>query len=157
MSDAVLVAIRIKASPARCFKAFTEEIAQWWRADPFFAFTPRSPGVLAFEPGEGGRLVEHLPSGKSFEIGRILVWAPPEKLVFSWRQATFAPEMSTVVEVVFEALGEGETRVSVTHRGWARVPDGHVARHGHDGLGFAKRHALWWRRLLESFRAAAAA
>jgi len=70
-----MVALRVAASPERAFDAFTREIASWWSPNALFRFTPRDPGVLSFEPGEGGRLVETLPSGKVFEIGKGLVAA----------------------------------------------------------------------------------
>ena len=41
-----------------------------------------------------------------FEIGRIRAWEPPRRLVFGWRQATFAPDQDTEVEVRFEMLAE---------------------------------------------------
>ena len=151
MSSKVIVALRVPASPLRAFEAFTQEVGLWWRPSPMFAFTPRGPGTLAFEPGEGGRLVETLANGKVFEIGRIKTWAPGERLVFGWRQATFAPDQDTEVEIRFEAVGE-ETRVTVTHSGWDSVPQAHVARHGlADGL-FLRRHGEWWRALLDSLR-----
>ncbi|MBU4434585.1 MAG: SRPBCC domain-containing protein, partial [Alphaproteobacteria bacterium] len=108
-----------------------------------FAFTPRSPGTLAFEEdADGRRLVERLASGKVFEVGRVRVWLPGEKLVVGWRQATFTPEMDTEVEVRFEAVEDG-TRVTVEHRGWDSVPQAHVARHTFpDGL-FLRRHGEW--------------
>lgn len=31
MNAAVLVSLRVAASPARAFEAFTQEIDQWWR------------------------------------------------------------------------------------------------------------------------------
>lgn len=156
MSARVLVALRIKASPARVFQVFTTDIAAWWRPNALFSFTPRSPGVLAFEgEGEGARLVEQLPGGKIFEIGPVRVWAPGERLVFGWRQASFAPGMDTEVEVLFEPVGpEGsvETRVTVQHRGWDTVPMEHVARHHFPDGVFLHRHAEWWRLLLERFK-----
>ena len=151
MSSRVMVALRVKASPARAFDVFTREIGLWWKPNLLFNFTPRSPGVLAFEPGEGGRLVETLPSGKVFEIGRIRVWDPPARLVFGWRQATFAPGQDTEVEVRFEALGE-ETRVTVEHRGWDSVPQEHVARHRFPDELFLRRHGEWWQALLASMK-----
>ncbi|MGE0828782.1 MAG: SRPBCC domain-containing protein [Hyphomonadaceae bacterium] len=154
MSSAVLVALRIKAPPARVFAAFTEEIAAWWRPNALFQFTPRSPGILAFEPGPQGRLIERLPNGKVFEIGRILAWEPPAHLAFSWRQATFAPDQLTHVDVRFEAAGD-ETRVTVRHTGWDSIPPEHVAKHGFPEPVFLKRHGEYWRALLESLRARA--
>jgi uncharacterized protein YndB with AHSA1/START domain len=149
VSSKVLVALRIKASPLRVFEVFTADIGAWWRPNALFSFTPRSPGVLAFEGvGQGVRLVERLPSGKVFEIGPVRVWTPGERLVFGWRQATFAPEMDTEVEVRFEAVGE-ETRVTVEHRGWDTVPIAHVARHDFPDGVFLRRHGEWWQALLE--------
>ena len=154
MSARLLVALRVKADPARAFDVFTREIALWWRPHSLFAFTPRDPGVLAFEPHEGGRFTETLANGKVFEIGRIHVWQPGARLVFSWRQATFRPGQDTEVEVRFEAIG-AETRVTVEHRGWDTVPAEHVARHGFPEGIFLKRHAEWWQTLLAGFEAQA--
>jgi uncharacterized protein YndB with AHSA1/START domain len=152
MTSRILVALRVAATPQRAFDAFTGEIGAWWRPNRMFRFTPRSPGVLAFEGGEGGRLVEILANGKVFEIGRVMVWAPPERLVFSWRQATFAPDQATEVEVRFEPAGD-QTRVTVEHRGWDTVPAAHVARHGFPDQLFLRRHGEWWQTLLASLRA----
>ena len=150
MTSKVYVALRVKAAPERAFAAFTQEIGAWWRPNGLFQTTPRAPGVLAFEPGEGGRLTETLANGKVFEIGRILAWEPPTRLVFSWRQANFPPGLATEVEVRFEAVGE-ETRVSVEHRGFDQVPEG-AARHGFPDEVLLLRLAEWWQALLGSLK-----
>jgi len=126
----VLVSVRLKASSACAFEIFTRDIALWWTPDALFRFTPRSPGTLAFEPHEGGRFTETLANGAVFEIGRIRVWEPGERLVFGWRQATFRPGQETEVEVTFETVG-AETRVTVVHRGWDSVPDEHFMQFGY--------------------------
>jgi hypothetical protein len=152
MTSRVIVALRVKASPQRTFNVFTQEIGAWWRPNDFFKFTPRSPGTLTFEPpGEGttGRLIETLKNGKVFEVGDIRVWEPGSRLVFAWRQATFARDLETEVEVRFEPVGE-ETRVTVEHRGWDRVPPAHVAKHGFPEPLFMRRHGEWWNELLEA-------
>ena len=151
MSSKILVALRVPASPERAFQAFTSEIALWWRPNGLFGFTPRESGALSFEPGVGGRLIETRAGGKVFEIGRISAWSPPDRLVFGWRQATFAPDQVTQVEVRFEPVGE-ETRVTVEHTGWDSVPSAHVARHGFPGPVFLQRHGEWWQALLASYR-----
>ncbi|MFN3524200.1 MAG: SRPBCC family protein [Phenylobacterium sp.] len=150
MSSKVYVALRVKASAERAFDAFVDDIGAWWRPNGLFQTTPRAPGRMAFERGEGGRLTETLASGKVFEIGRISVWEPPRRLVFSWRQASFPPELSTEVEVVFEALGE-ETRVRVEHRGFDRVPADSAARHGFPDQALLMRLAEWWQVLLRAY------
>lgn len=156
MTSKVLIALRVAASPARAFEVFTREIAAWWRPNVLFAFTPRSPGVLAFEPGLGGRFTETLANGHVFEIGRITAWEPGSRLAFTWRQASFRPDQITHVEVRFEPVGQ-ETRVSVEHRGWDSVPDAHVARHTMPDPVFLRRHAEWWQVLLASLKTHAAA
>lgn len=150
--SAVVVALRVAASPGRAFEVFTRDIALWWRPDGMFRFTPRSPGVISFEGGEGGRFIETLPGGKVFEVGDIRVWKPGERLVFGWRCAWFEPGQDTEVEVRFEAVGD-ETRVSVEHRGWDSVPEANAARHGFPTAIFLKHEAEWWRGLLSAYNA----
>jgi uncharacterized protein YndB with AHSA1/START domain len=144
VSSKILVALRIAAPPEVVFDAFTDDIALWWRPNTLFSFTPRSPGVMAFEDG---RLVERLPTGKVFEVGLVSVWERGQRLVFGWRQAAFAPGMDTEVEVRFEPVETG-TRVTVEHRGWDTVPAPHVARHGFPNGVFLQRHGEWWRAQL---------
>ena len=155
MSSKVIAALKVKATPEHTFEVFTRDIGLWWRPNALFSFTPRDPGVLAFEPpgpdGQGGRLIETRAGGKVFEIGPVRVWEPGERLVFGWRQATFAPDQATEVEVRFEAVGE-ETRITVEHSGWDSVPAEHVARHGFPNLLFLRRHGEWWRALLSSMQ-----
>ncbi len=155
MTSRVLVALRVPARPQRAFAVFTGDIGRWWRPSPLFAFTPREPGVLSFEPGEGGRLVETRSNGKIFEIGQVRVWDPPQRLVFGWRQASFAPGQDTEVEVRFDPSGADgeETLVTVEHRGWESVPAAHLARHGFPDAVFLRRHAEWWQALLSALGA----
>ena len=147
----ILVAVRVAASPAHAFDVFTKEVGSWWQPNVLFQFTPRSPGVVRFEGGEGGRFVEELPNGKVFEIGRVRRWEPGSRLVFGWRQAAFAKGQDTEVEVRFEPVGE-ETRVTVEHRSWDTIPKEHVARHGFANVLFLRRHGEWWQVLLERMK-----
>jgi uncharacterized protein YndB with AHSA1/START domain len=156
MTSSVFVALRVPADPARAFEAFTREIAAWWQPNRLFQITRHGDGELAFEPGAGGRLVTRLANGETFEIGRISVWEPGKRLVFAWRQASFAPEQSTQVEVLFEPVGE-DTRVSIEHRAWDTIPSEHVARHGFPEHTTLRRVADWWRASLTALRARLAA
>jgi uncharacterized protein YndB with AHSA1/START domain len=146
MTSKVYVALRVKATPEQAFAAFVGEIGIWWRPSALFETTPR-PGVLSFDTpnaqGEGGRLIETRAGGKIFEIGKITVWEPPGRLAFTWRQANFPPDLTTEVEVGFEAVGE-ETRVSIEHRGFDQVPAG-AARHGFPDQVLLMRLADFWR------------
>jgi uncharacterized protein YndB with AHSA1/START domain len=152
VSSRILVALRVPGSPERAFAVFTEEVGLWWRDNPLFRFTPRSPGVMVFEPPAGdepGRFVERLANGKAFTVGEVSVWEPGRRLVFGWRQASFTPDQQTEVVIDFEPMGD-ETRITVTHTGWDRVPSASVAKHGMAGALFGQRHGDWWRALLSS-------
>ncbi len=71
MNSRVIVSLRVAATPLRAFEVFTREIGTWWQPNELFRFTPRSPGRIALEAGEGGRFTETLDNGKVFEIGRV--------------------------------------------------------------------------------------
>jgi uncharacterized protein YndB with AHSA1/START domain len=151
MASKLLVALRVPATPQRTFEAFVHEIGEWWVPNGLFEFTVGRHGRLAFEAGDGGRLTETYDDGAVFEIGRITTWLPPEALAFTWRQASFGPEMLTELRVTFEAAGD-ETRVTVEHSGWDSVPQEHAARHRFPLAMFQMRHAEWWQSLLRSLR-----
>ena len=144
MISKVIVALRVKATPERAFDAFVREIGLWWRPNGLFRFTPGPPWPHGVRAGARRTSDRGGQQGRVFEIGRITSWAPGEKLAFTWRQASFAEDQFIEVEVRFEPLG-AETRVTVEHSGWDRVPAEHVARHGFPETAFLARHAEWWR------------
>lgn len=149
MTSAVIVSLRVPATPRRAFEAFTQEIGSWWQQSPLFLLTRKGDGRLRFEPGENGRLVSDLADGSVFEIGKVTCWQPGERLSLTWRQASFAPDQSTSLDVSFEAIGD-QTRVTVEHRGWDSIPQEHAARHGFVLMLFQRRLAEHWRMLLGS-------
>jgi uncharacterized protein YndB with AHSA1/START domain len=151
MTSAAIIALRVAATPEAAFRIFTDDIGLWWRGNPLFPLTPHGDGVLSFEPGPEGRLVTALPGGTVFEVGRIKVWSPGERLVLSWRHAGFAPDQETEVEVRFEPV-DAETRVTVEHRGWDKIPQDHQARHGFELMLFQQRLAECWRTRLQAVR-----
>ena len=148
--SAVIVSLRVKASPQQAFDVFTQEIGAWWRPNGLFELAPRGDGALSFEGQE--RLITTLANGKVFEIGRVTVWEAGVRLAFTWRQANFAPEQATHVAVRFEAMAD-ETRVTVEHHGWDAIPQEHVARHGFPLAATQKRLAEHWRALLAGMSA----
>jgi uncharacterized protein YndB with AHSA1/START domain len=152
VSSCVLVSVRVSAAPQRAFDVFTRDIGLWWQPNSLFKFTPQGAGMLSFEGGANGRLIETQPDGSVFEIGPVTAWEPGVRLAFGWAQASFSAEQRTHVEVRFEAIGD-ETRVTVEHRGWDSVPQDHAARHHFpDGI-FLLRHGQWWQALLGSYSA----
>ncbi|MBU7590372.1 MAG: SRPBCC domain-containing protein [Sphingopyxis terrae] len=145
---AVIVALRVAATPARAFEVFTRDIGSWWQSHPLFELARGDDGVPRFDPaGPSGRLVTRFTDGREWEIGRVHAWEPGKRLAFGWRVPGFAADQTTEVEVRFDAVG-AETRVTVEHRGWDQIPQSHAARHGFDLMLFQRRLGEHWRALL---------
>jgi uncharacterized protein YndB with AHSA1/START domain len=146
--------VSVRVPIADAFDVFTREIDLWWRQGPRFRIAGRRRGQLSFEPGVGGRLFEtvELDAGpRVFEVGTILAWDPPARLVFEWRGVNFAKDESTRVEVTFRAAGES-TLVTVRHTGFAALRPDHPARHGLEAAAFSRMIGLWWADLMSALR-----
>ena len=115
--------------------------------------------MMYFEPHVGGRLFEsfdHDGTAHVIEVGQVRVWEPPRSLKFSWRNANFAANEQTEVEVEFAPTGSG-TLVTVTHSGLSALRADHPARHGLQGADFTRMIGLWWGEQMTSLRMLCAA
>jgi uncharacterized protein YndB with AHSA1/START domain len=125
--------VTVDTTPSDAFAMFTDEIGLWWRTGtPYWNDAERGVSIR-LEPGVGGRFVEvyDIDSGEGFEVGRVTVWEPPERLAFTWTQADWPPGAATTVEVAFEPAGAG-TRVRLEHRGFEAVPNAAAFVGGYD-------------------------
>jgi uncharacterized protein YndB with AHSA1/START domain len=141
MSETATTSVEVACDPGMAFAVFTGDIAAWWKHGTRYWNDADNGKELRLEPGVGGRLIEvyDLATGEGFEIGRVLVWEPGKRLVFTWRQGNWQPSEFTEVEVRFEPTEHG-TRVTVEHGGWDRVPTA--------GPGTAEDYGRGWGELL---------
>lgn len=117
------------------------EQAFWAFVDRFDEVKPREHNLLGsplvgttFEPRVGGTLHDRAEDGSECHWGRVLVFDPPHRLVFTWDigptwQLVDDPARASEVEVTFELLGDGRTRLRLEHR--------HLDRHGPGWEGVA--------------------
>lgn len=121
MTDEAVAIVEVEVDPATAFEVFTTEASAWWHRDRSL-WGPGTTGAMRFEPGVGGRLLlDREPgAGAAREIGRVEVWEPTPRLMFSYGAPDDAPAARTEVEVRFEATETG-TRVVLKHRGWQEV------------------------------------
>ena len=149
----VRTSIVVDAPQERAYSVFTEGIGTWWNPDHHIM-----DGELAemvFEPRAGGQILDRATDGTETSWSRVLVYEPPERVVFSWDislewKIETDHEKTSEVEVRFVPEAEDRTRVELEHRGlelhgrgWEQMRDAVGSPNGWTaGLeGFAARLA----------------
>ena len=127
MTAKTSVSVSVPVDPATAFRAFTEELDQWWVRGPINYFDSGRAVGMRCEPGVGGRLIEVYDeaTGEGLELGRITVWEPGARL--AWSSAVDDVE----IDVCFEPVPAGTDvilRATITTGGrdrggtaWLRV------------------------------------
>jgi len=114
--------VHVNASPQKAFDVFTAGIGRWWPKSHHICKADLDTHVI--EPRTGGRWYERGVDGVECDIGKVLVWEPPARLVLAWQlnpDWTFDPDLITEVEVLFIADGANATRVELEHRNLERM------------------------------------
>ena len=99
----------LPCNQARAFVLFTEKASTWWPESRRHTGDPQSEIHLS----STGRFWERATDGREAELGRVLEWSPPERLVLDFYPGT-DPQHPTRVAVMFTIDGDG-TRVTVEH------------------------------------------
>jgi uncharacterized protein YndB with AHSA1/START domain len=141
--------IFVAAPPDHAFEVFTNGIGRWWPKSHKIGQVDLERPVL--EPKSGGRWYELGVDGSQCEVGKVLLWEPPARLILIWQltaEFKFDPNLVTEVEVTFIPEGSG-TRVDLEHRNLERLGESaETLREAVDAPG-------GWGGLLELFAAAA--
>jgi uncharacterized protein YndB with AHSA1/START domain len=115
----IRTSVVVEAPIDHAFRIFTED---------FDKVKPREHNMLeaeiaetVFEPREGGRIYDRGVDGSECQWARVLAYAPPDRVVFSWDispqwQIETDLEKTSEVEVRFIAEGDDKTRVELEHR-----------------------------------------
>ncbi len=126
--------IIVQAPMGEAFTVFTERFGDFKPPEHNLLGAPITATV--FEPHVGGNIIDRAADGSECRWARILVYEPPDRVVFSWDigprwQVETDPALTSEVEVRFFADGPGHTRVELEHRhlhrhgpGWQAVTDG---------------------------------
>jgi uncharacterized protein YndB with AHSA1/START domain len=149
----VVKSVTVAADVTLAFHVFTEEFDSWWPRSHHIGTSPMSRAII--EGRVGGRCYSEQEDGTDCPWGTVLAWEPPTRLVIAWQihgDWTYQPDVAQAseVEVRFTPLGDGSTRVDLTHR--------HLDRHGAGAA--AMRTAVdspgGWGSLLELYAGAVA-
>jgi uncharacterized protein YndB with AHSA1/START domain len=116
-SEPVVKEIVVAASQRRAFEVFTDRIDAWWPRTHHVGKSPLARAVL--EPRAGGRWVSLCEDDSECDIGKVLDFDPPRRLLLAWQidaDWQYDPAFVTEVEVRFVELGPRKTRVVLEHR-----------------------------------------
>jgi len=139
--------VRVGAQPQRAFKIFTDGMGRWWPKSHHIGAADLD--ALVIEPKAGGRWYERGVDGSECDVGRVLIWEPPARLVLAWQLTAdfkFDAGLITEVEVRFIAEGANATRVELEHR--------NLERYGEraDGIRTTIDSTEGWSGLLQLFK-----
>jgi uncharacterized protein YndB with AHSA1/START domain len=109
--------VTVQVPAAEAFRIFTEMPMEWVPPGHMFL---KDATLIAIEPGVGGRFYERNPAGAEAIHGVITEWAPPDRLVMTWRvgenwQQIFDDEKASFITLSFTQTGPGTTQVVLTH------------------------------------------
>ena len=146
--------IVVEAPIERAFSVFT---------DGFDRIKPKDHNMLdvdieesVFEPRVGGHIYDRGVDGSVCRLARVLVYEPPNRVVFSWDispqwQIESDPERASEVEVRFTSEAPDRTRVELEHRNLARHGDGWEGMR--EGIASDDGWSLYLRRLADAIGA----
>jgi uncharacterized protein YndB with AHSA1/START domain len=112
-----VLTVPLSAEPA--FALFVHKLMAWWPRE--YTWSNDVLELIAIEPVLGGRCFERGPQRFEVDWGRVLVWEPPARLVFTWqisprREPEPNPAKASEVEVRFHPRAANTTEVSFEHR-----------------------------------------
>ena len=149
----VRASVTVDALITRAFSVFTDGIGSWWPPDHHIV---EGAVEMVFEPRAGGFVHDRASDGTESRWGRVLVYDPPNRVVFSWDissqwQIETDLDKTSEVEVTFVAEGPNRTRVVLEHSKLDRHGEGW--EHHRDEVGARDG----WQLLLDEFAKVAAA
>lgn len=136
--------VEVKAPPPRAFELFVEQMSAWWPRGKTPGAKPHVTVVI--EPRRNGRWFERDADGQETRWGTVLEYEPPRRLVLGWQlnsQFKFDPGVLSEVEILFQDLPGGGTRVSLEHRDLERL--------GADARSTAEKIRTGWPARLDNF------
>jgi uncharacterized protein YndB with AHSA1/START domain len=112
-TDEIEKTVRLPCGPDRAFTLFTAQISAWWPPDRRHTGDPESQLFLHAT----GRFFERSRAGVEVELGRVLAWEPPHRLLLAFFIGTDA-DHPTEVEVTFAPADDHSsgTLITIHHR-----------------------------------------
>ena len=111
----VIKSVFVRLPVEAAFRLFFEDINSWW---PLASHSVGGSKTVSchLEQRVGGRFYEIQEDGVQSDWGQVLIWEPPQRVVFTMHPGR-APNLATQVEVNFQPEADG-TRLTLTHTKW---------------------------------------
>jgi uncharacterized protein YndB with AHSA1/START domain len=138
----------VACDPPWAFRVFAEKTGKWW--PPSHTVSGVRPLEVVFEPRPGGRIFERTPDGTEHDWGEVVVWEPPDRLVYLWHLRTDR-SAATEVEITFTEDPQG-TAIRIVHGGWDRLGDTGEERRDGNRAGWAGLVPHYLRAIVEEPR-----
>lgn len=121
----VIKSVFVRLPVEAAFRVLFEEINSWW---PLATHSVGGNKTVSchIERRIEGRFYEVQEDGTQSDWGQVLVWEPPQRVVFTMHPGR-PPELATQVEVTFQPEADG-TRLTLIHTHWERCGEGAAAR-----------------------------
>lgn len=147
--DPIVKTVEVALAAKGAFSLFTDRIGSWWpTATHSRSLRLKNAAAVdvTMEPEVGGRVYETAPDGEALVWGRVTTYEPGRRVAFTWTMDR-PEEQAGLVDVAFEDLGDGRTRVTLTHSGWEKL--------GEEGSALREQYHDGWNPVLAAFLDAA--
>lgn len=141
----------VPVSIDQAFKIFTAKLDSWWPKE--YTWAGEVLETIKIESKKNGRCFERGPHDFELDWGRVIVWEPPTKIIFTWqidpnRVPVPNPEKVSEVEVLFEQKNKEITQIKFKHR--------KLDNHGEEATAYrdALNSPQGWPYILNKFKEA---
>ena len=115
--EAIRRDVVVDVDQQRAFELFTADMTSWWPSAHHIGSAPIQQVIV--EPRTGGRWYTRHQDGSETSTGFVTAWDPPGRLVITWQIGAdwkYHADLVSTIEVHFEPLDDGRTRVRLEHR-----------------------------------------
>lgn len=135
MLEPLVKTIEVPCSCEHAFKTFVENTASWWPLDKnsVSAMNGEVAKNVVIEAKQGGKIYETGHDDTEHHWGTVTRYNPYNDFSMDWHIG-MSSDSPSEVSVVFTDLGNGTTRVALTHSRWEAFGDkAEDMRNGYDG------------------------
>jgi uncharacterized protein YndB with AHSA1/START domain len=131
-SSPIVKVIEIGAPCELVFETFVSSFGDWWPRARFSRTRGSAPQRVVLEARAGGAIYEVSADGTKLAWGTVTAIEYNRRILMDWH---LGRPVSTLVDVTFETLSAGRTRVRLEHRGWEKLEaaGASVERRGYAG------------------------